>query len=85
MTSLPFFGPLEGCPGVFFGTGYSGDGIGPSLVGANVLVQLEHLRAQPCVADALAKNQINLHGWVYDIVTGTVRAYSTNDEQFAAL
>lgn len=40
LTSLPFFGPLEGCPGVFFGTGYSGDGIGPSLVGANVLVQL---------------------------------------------
>ena len=54
-------------------------------VDANVLVQLEHLRAQPCVADALAENWINLHGWVYDIVTGDVRAYSTLDRQFATL
>jgi len=54
-------------------------------VDANVLVQLEHLRAQPCVTEALAENRITLHGWVYDIVTGEVRAYSTSDERFAAL
>ena len=54
-------------------------------VDANVLVQLEHLRAQPCVAEALANNKINLHGWVYDIVTGEVRAYSDGNQQFAAL
>lgn len=40
VTSLPFFGELTGFPGVYFGTGYSGDGIGPSVLGARVLASL---------------------------------------------
>lgn len=40
LSSLPFFGALPGYPGVFFGTGYSGDGVGPSLLGARVLASL---------------------------------------------
>lgn len=54
-------------------------------VDANVLVQLDHLRAQPCVAEALAQNKINLHGWVYDIASGSVRTYDDEQQQFAAL
>src|SRR5919112_155812 len=47
----------------------------PQAVDANVLVQLENLRSHPSVAEALAVGQIKLHGWVYDIASGEVRAY----------
>jgi carbonic anhydrase len=57
----------------------------PQAVEANVLVQLENLRAHPCVADALAAGRIRLHGWVYDIASGLVRAYDENWKQFAPL
>ncbi|SFB47757.1 FAD dependent oxidoreductase [Nocardioides alpinus] len=40
LSSLPFFGELGGFPGVYFGTGYSGDGIGPSVIGAQILAGL---------------------------------------------
>ncbi|GAB4005375.1 NAD(P)/FAD-dependent oxidoreductase [Nocardioides ultimimeridianus] len=37
VSSLPFFVPLAEHPRVFCGTGYSGDGIGPSVLGGRVL------------------------------------------------
>lgn len=37
VTSLPFFAPLETLPRVFLAAGYSGDGLGPSRLGAKVL------------------------------------------------
>lgn len=40
LSSLPFFGELPGHPGVYFGTGYSGDGVGPSVLGAQILAAL---------------------------------------------
>jgi carbonic anhydrase len=52
---------------------------------SNVLVQLANLRDHPCVAEALATNAINLHGWVYDIASGEIRAYDDQWQQFAAL
>ena len=54
-------------------------------VDANVLVQLENLRAHPCVAEALAAGRLTLHGWVYDIASGEIRAYDDKWQQFAAL
>jgi carbonic anhydrase len=54
-------------------------------VDANVLVQLENLRAHPCVAEGLAANRLTLHGWVYDIASGNVRAYDDKWQQFATL
>ncbi len=54
-------------------------------VDANVLVQLDNLRAHPCVAEALAAGRLALHGWVYDIVTGNIRAYDDKWQQFATL
>jgi carbonic anhydrase len=57
----------------------------PQAVEANVLVQLENLRAHPCVAEALAAGKITLHGWVYDIASGEIRAYQDEWKQFAAL
>jgi carbonic anhydrase len=54
-------------------------------VDANVIVQLDNLRAHPCVAEGLAAGSVKLHGWVYDIASGNVRAYDEHWKQFAAL
>ncbi|MFD4323646.1 NAD(P)/FAD-dependent oxidoreductase [Nocardioides sp. NPDC058538] len=40
VSSLPFFGELRSHPGVYFGTGYSGDGVGPSVLGGQILASL---------------------------------------------
>ena len=54
-------------------------------VDANVLVQLENLRTHPSVADAVAAGRVTLHGWVYDIASGEVRAYDEAWKQFGPL
>ena len=54
-------------------------------VDANVLVQLENLRTHPSVAEALSAGRIKLHGWVYDIASGEVRAYDEAWKQFGPL
>ena len=51
----------------------------------NVLVQAENLRTHPSVAAALARKDINLHGWVYKFETGQVFAYSSQEGQFIPL
>lgn len=51
----------------------------------NVLVQLEHLRTQPAVAEALAEKRLRLHGWVYKIETGEVRVFDPESQQFVPL
>ncbi|MEU5432279.1 carbonic anhydrase [Streptomyces sp. NPDC020719] len=43
-----------------------------ALVRQNVLAQLANLATHPSVARALAARTVTLHGWVYDIGTGTV-------------
>jgi glycine/D-amino acid oxidase-like deaminating enzyme len=40
MSGLPFFGALPGRPHVFYGTGFSGNGVAPTLVGSRVLASL---------------------------------------------
>jgi carbonic anhydrase len=46
-----------------------------ALVEQNVLVQLQHLRTHPSVAGRMAEGSLSLHGWVYDIEAGQIRAY----------
>lgn len=48
----------------------------------NVVLQLQHLRTHPTVAVRLAKKEVTLHGWVYDIKTGEVSAYDAHSESF---
>lgn len=48
----------------------------------NVCVQLEQLRTHPSVANALARNELNLHGWVYQFETGKVFTYDSAKERF---
>jgi carbonic anhydrase len=39
----------------------------------NVLLQLQHLRTHPSVAGAMARQELTISGWVYDIGRGEVR------------
>jgi len=52
------------------------------LLRQNVILQLTHLKTHPAVAARLAKGDITLHGWVYDIKTGEVDAYDEARNQF---
>ncbi len=52
------------------------------VVQENVLVQLENLRALPCVGRKLWKREVELHGWDYDIESGEVFVYDPIDEEF---
>jgi hypothetical protein len=39
-TGLPYFAALRSRPGVLVGVGYSGNGVGPSLIGGRILASL---------------------------------------------
>jgi carbonic anhydrase len=52
------------------------------LLQQNVLLQLAHLRTHPSVAVALAKKEVQLHGWVYNIGTGQVLALNDTTGEF---
>jgi carbonic anhydrase len=43
------------------------------LTEENVLLQLQHLRTHPSVAGAMARAELTISGWVYDIGKGEVR------------
>lgn len=45
-----------------------------AMVRRNVIAQLTNIRTHPSVALALDQNRLNLHGWVYDIETGSIDA-----------
>jgi len=53
------------------------------LLEQNVILQLQHLKTHPSVAARLAKGDLKLHGWVYDIKTGAVKAYDAATNSFA--
>ena len=43
------------------------------LTEENVLLQMQHLRTHPSVAGAMARGELTISGWVYDIGKGEVR------------
>lgn len=51
----------------------------------HVMVQLANLRTHPCVAARLAAGDLKLHGWVYDIGTGVVAAYDSEEGRFSPM
>ncbi len=51
----------------------------------NILCQLEHLRTHPSVAVALSEGKVQLHGWVYDIAHGTIKAFDASKGHFVDL
>ncbi|WP_020204194.1 carbonic anhydrase [Cupriavidus sp. WS] len=56
-----------------------------SMVRENVIAQLANLKTHPTVALALEQGRMTLHGWVYDIETGTIDALDGNTGQFVSL
>lgn len=52
------------------------------LLEQNVILQLQHLKTHPCVAARLAKGDLKLHGWIYDIRSGDVNAYDEQQQAF---
>ena len=55
------------------------------LLEQNVVLQLQHLRTHPTVALQLARGEVELHGWVYDIKTGAVDAYDEKQDRFVSI
>lgn len=56
-----------------------------SMVRENVIAQLNNLKTHPSVAMALAQGRLNLHGWVYDIESGSIDALDGASRQFVSL
>jgi carbonic anhydrase len=56
-----------------------------SLIRGNVVAQLANLRAQPSVARAVAEGRLTVHGWYYDILTGSIEQYDEKTGQFSPL
>jgi len=56
-----------------------------AMIEQNVLAQLDNLRTHPAVSARLAKGQLNLHGWAYDIGSGEVGAFDPAQARFVPL
>lgn len=52
------------------------------LIQENVLAQLDNLGTHPSVAVRVARGEVQLHGWIYDINTGSVVAYDGTKRAF---
>lgn len=55
------------------------------LIEENVIAQLEHLKTHPSVAARLASGHLFIHGWVYDIETGAIKAFDDELGDFLPL
>ena len=56
-----------------------------TITEANVLAQLASLETYPCVKDAVAKGDLQLHGWVYHFETGEILAHNPETGRFVPL
>ena len=56
-----------------------------SMVYANVVAQLANIRTHPAVALALEQGRLGLHGWVYDIESGAIKALDGKRDAFVCL
>ncbi|NWA00781.1 carbonic anhydrase [Pseudomonas gingeri] len=56
-----------------------------SLVRENVVAQLANLKTHPSVALALEQGRLNLHGWVYDIESGSIATLDGATGRFVSL
>ena len=55
------------------------------LTEENVLLQLQHLRTHPSIAGAMARGELSISGWIYDIGTGQVRISKNGDRIFQSV
>ena len=55
-----------------------------TLTEQNVLLQLTHLQTHPSVRGAMARGELTVSGWIYDIGTGDVLIYDPATNRFAS-
>lgn len=56
-----------------------------SVIRGNVVAQLMNLRAQPAVEHALSEGRLTVHGWYYDILSGSIERYDEQEKSFVPL
>lgn len=56
-----------------------------AMVQENVIAQLNNMKTHPSVAVGLRNNALRLHGWVYDIESGVIRALDKDCKKFVLL
>ncbi len=52
------------------------------LTEQNVLMQMAHLKTHPSVAGAMARRELTISGWVYEIGSGEVRIVEDGQQKF---
>ena len=55
------------------------------LTEQNVLMQMRHLKTHPAVAGALARQELSMSGWIYEIGTGDVCVAEDGEARFLPL
>jgi len=48
----------------------------------NILFQLNNIQTYPFVLDALNTGALHLHGWYYNIATGSIYSYNSSEDVF---
>ncbi|MBK0030982.1 carbonic anhydrase [Erwinia sp. S43] len=56
-----------------------------AMVRENVIAQLNNIKTHPSVAVGLRDKALRLHGWVYDIESGVIRALDKQTQDFVLL
>jgi carbonic anhydrase len=51
----------------------------------NILLQMEHLKSYPLVAEKLARKELTIHGWLYEFEKGEVLIYEPHYKKFISL
>jgi carbonic anhydrase len=51
----------------------------------HVLAQVLRLRSYPCIETRLTTDQVRLHGWYYEVHTGSVREHRMESDSFESL
>lgn len=51
----------------------------------NVITQIQHLRTHPSVAAAIARGELSLHGWFFEIDSGSILALDGDTGSFVAV
>ena len=67
------------------GTFQSRDAMLRTAEKVSVSVQLENLLTYPFVREAVEKDRLKLHGWIYDIQTGEISCYDPVEDTFKRL
>jgi carbonic anhydrase len=56
-----------------------------ALTRANVVSQLHNLRTHPSVAAGLTAGTLNIYGWVYEIHSGEIQNFNSQQGRFFSI